>query len=58
MTVRGLGDKQHDANQFAVLDFYLPTDSHLVAHFKREIHIVNGLEANTLLRIDIAVSEG
>ena len=58
MTVRGIGDKQHNANQFATLDFYLPTASHLVAHFKREIHIVDELDANALLGLDIAGPEG
>ncbi|RDL33672.1 uncharacterized protein BP5553_08040 [Venustampulla echinocandica] len=58
MTVRGIGDRQHNANQFTIIDFYLPTSTHIVAHFHREIHIVDDLDANVLLGLDIAVPEG
>lgn len=58
ITIRGLGEKQYNANQFTILNFYLPIDSHLVAHFKQEIYIVNRLEVNALLRIDITVPKG
>jgi hypothetical protein len=56
--VRGIGEKQHNVNKFVILAFYLPTDAHLVAHFKREIQIVDGLDANALIGLDIAVPEG
>ena len=55
MTVRGISEKQHNTNQFATLNFYLLTASYLVTHFRREIYIVNKLDANTLLSLDIVV---
>jgi hypothetical protein len=58
MIVRGIRDKQHNANKFTILDFYLLTENHLVAPFKCEIHIVDGLNANALIGLDIAVPEG
>jgi hypothetical protein len=58
MSVKGIREKQHNANQFAILDFYLPASDNLVAHFCREIHIVDDLDANALLGLDIAVLEG
>jgi hypothetical protein len=58
MAVRGLGDKLHNANQFTVLDFYLPAENNVIAHVCREIHIVDNLQANALLGLDISVPEG
>lgn len=58
MRVRGIGQKLHNANQFAKVDFYFPTTNGCVAHFLREVHIVDGLEANALLGSDIIYPEG
>ena len=58
MTVRSIRQKQHNTNKFAILDFYLPTEHHLVAHFQREIHIIDSLDTNALISLDITVLEG
>ncbi|KAI0992393.1 hypothetical protein K3495_g15792 [Podosphaera aphanis] len=56
--IKGVGGELHDASEFVVLDFYLKSTDNVMAHFQREIHIVNGLAANALLGIDIAEPEG
>ncbi|RKF62631.1 hypothetical protein OnM2_032065 [Erysiphe neolycopersici] len=58
MKVKGLGTKLYDASQFVEVDFYLPTTKEIIAHFLREIHIVDNLDARILLGIDIALPEG
>ena len=58
MRVRGIGDNLHDANQYTKIDFYFPTINGCIAHFCREIHIVDNLEANFLLGSDILHPEG
>ena len=58
MTVRSIGQKQHNTNKFAIFDFYLPTEHHLVAYFQQEIHIVDSLDINALISLDITVPEG
>jgi len=56
--VRGLGNNKHDASSYTMMDFYLPGQNGIIAHFRREIHIVDDLAANILFGIDIAVPEG
>ncbi|RKF62348.1 hypothetical protein OnM2_034062 [Erysiphe neolycopersici] len=58
MKVKGLGSRLYDASQFIEADFYMPTVNGLVAHFRREIHIVDNLDARILLGMDIASPEG
>ncbi|KAI1002602.1 hypothetical protein K3495_g5602 [Podosphaera aphanis] len=58
MKIKGVGGELHDASEFVMLDFYLKLTDNVMAHFQREIHIVNGLAANALLGIDIAEPEG
>lgn len=57
MRVRGIGSKFHDASSFAEVDFYFPTLNSCIAHFRREIHLVNKLDANALIGIDILKPE-
>ncbi|KAI0996230.1 hypothetical protein K3495_g11949, partial [Podosphaera aphanis] len=56
--VRGLGSSLHDASTFTEIDFYVRGKDNVIAHFKREIHIVEKLTANALIGMDIAVPEG
>ncbi|RKF71234.1 hypothetical protein GcC1_104013 [Golovinomyces cichoracearum] len=58
MKVKGLGSKLYDASQFVEVDFYLPTSKGIIAHFRREIHIVDKLDTRILLGMDIALPEG
>ena len=37
------------------LDFHLPTASHMVANFQREIYVVDELDANALLGLGITI---
>ena len=57
MKVKGVGDKLHDANQYADIDVYIPATNGCVAHFKREFHIVDGLDAHALIGADILYPE-
>lgn len=56
--VRGLGNTLYDASDFTEVDFYIRSKNNVVAHFQREIHIVEDLPANALIGIDIATVEG
>ncbi|KAI1001141.1 hypothetical protein K3495_g7055 [Podosphaera aphanis] len=58
MTVRDLGGMTHDASEFTIIDFYLPNTDGIIAHFRHEIHIVEGLDAKMLLGMDVSVPEG
>lgn len=58
MKVRGLGTNLHDASGFIDLDFFIHSHDNVVAHFNREIHVVDNLSANALIGIDIAQPEG
>lgn len=49
MKVKGLRSRLYDASQFVEADFYMPTINGLVAHFRREIHIVDNLDAQKLM---------
>ena len=55
--VHGIGDKLHDSSEYTELDFYvagtLPDQSPAIAHFRREIHLVDDLRAHALLGADI-----
>ncbi|RKF60637.1 hypothetical protein OnM2_049054 [Erysiphe neolycopersici] len=58
--VRGLGDSTYDASDLTEIDFYIKSKDNIIAHFQREIHIVENLQANALIGIgiDIASAEG
>ena len=56
--VKGVGDKLHDANQYTNIDVYIPTLNGCIAHFRREFHIVDGLDAHALIGTDILYPEG
>ena len=55
--VRGIDHRLHDSSEYTELDFYipgkLPDGTSAIAHFRREIHIVDDLRANALLGVDI-----
>ena len=56
INVRGVGDTMHQCTDFAVLDFYVPGSNSrkiVLAHFSREIYIVDKLKAKVLMGIDI-----
>ncbi|KAI1000524.1 hypothetical protein K3495_g7671 [Podosphaera aphanis] len=56
--VRGIGSSLHDASALMEIDFYVCGKDNMIAHFKREIHIVEKLAANALIGMKIAVPEG
>ena len=57
--VRGLGTKEHDACEYAIIPMYVPNgDGSKVALIRREIHIVDDLSAKALIGIDIMKPEG
>ena len=56
--VRGVGNRLHEASQYAFVDFYFPTTNGCAAHFRREVHIVDDLSANALIGSDILYPEG
>jgi hypothetical protein len=56
--VCGIGANKHNASQYTVLDFFLPAKNGVWAYIKRELHIVDNLEANVLLGMDIVLPEG
>ena len=57
--VRGLGIKEHDACEYAIIPIYVPnTDRSKVALIRREIYIVDNLLAKALINIDIIKPEG
>ena len=52
--VRGLGSKEYDACEYAIILMYIPSkDSRKVALIRREIYIVDDLSAKTLININI-----
>lgn len=53
MEVSGIGPSSHAANQYALVDIYLPGNNGRTAHSKREVHLVDSLKANLLIGIDI-----
>ncbi|KAF1992648.1 hypothetical protein K402DRAFT_416287, partial [Aulographum hederae CBS 113979] len=59
--IRGIGRKRYRSTQYTLLDFYIPgfIDGvpHL-AHFQREIHIVEDLGVEFLLGMDVIGPEG
>ena len=56
--VRGIGTKEHDACEYAVIPMYIPGPDGKVALIRREIHIVDELSAKALIGIDIMKPEG
>ena len=56
--VRGIGDNTYNASEFALVDFYFSITNGYMAHFQREMHIVDGLDANALIDIDVLHLEG
>lgn len=57
--VRGLGTKEHDTSEYAIIPMYVPNaDGSKVALIRREIHIVDDLSAKALIGIDIMKPEG
>ena len=56
--VRGLGIKEHDACEYAIVSMYIPSkDNNKVALIRREIHIVDDLSVKALIDIDIMKPE-
>jgi hypothetical protein len=57
LRVRGIGDREHDTSEYCDLDFYvtgtLDNGAPAVAHFKREVHVVDDLRAKVLIGTDI-----
>ena len=55
--VHGIGKTLHDSSEYVELDFYIPgkapNGTEAIAHFKREVHVVDDLRANVLLVADI-----
>ena len=56
--VRGIGTKEHDACEYAIIPMYIPGPDGKVALIRREIHIVDELSAKALIGIDIMKPEG
>ena len=56
LTVKGIGNRKHAAEEYAVIDLYVPGNLNgktAVAHIKREVHIVPELKAKLLIGMDI-----
>ena len=55
--VHDIDDKLHDNSKYIEFDFYvvdtLSNQSSIIAHFRREIHLVNDLKAHALFDVDI-----
>lgn len=62
LNVRGIRTSKHKSAQFAALFLYFPgkneTGQRVYASIKCELHLVNGLQANILVRNNILSSEG
>lgn len=57
--VRGLGTREHDVCEYAIIPMYVPNqDGTKAALIRREIHIVDNLSAKALIGIDIMKPEG
>ena len=60
--VRGIGAREHDSSEYTELDFYIhgkkADGTPAIAHFKREVHIVDDLKAKMLIGMDIMGPEG
>lgn len=59
--VRGIGAAWHDTSSYVMLDFYVPgiakNSKPAIAHFKREVHLVDDLSAKILIGVDTMVPE-
>ena len=54
--VRGIGSAMYDSSEYAFVDFYVPDSKNgnpVIAHFRREVHVVDDLKANVLIEMDI-----
>ena len=55
--VHDIDDKLHDNSKYIKFDFYvvdtLSNQSSIIAHFRREIHLMNDLKAHALFDVDI-----
>ena len=58
MRGRDIGDKTHNASELALAAFYFPRTNGFTAHFRRELHTVNDLDANALIGVDVLHPEG
>ena len=56
MTVKGIGDRRHEASEYVKIDMYLPGKEKR-ALIQRELHIVDNLSAKALIGIDIMKPE-
>ena len=57
MTVKGIGNRRHQADEYVKLKMYLPDDKQRVALIERELHLVDDLSAKALIGIDIMKPE-
>ena len=56
ITVQGISDKTHECQEFVIMSVYLPgtfAGNPVLGHIISEIHLVDDLRANLLLRMDI-----
>ncbi len=61
LEVRGLGTTKHRSFEYAISDIYIPgwkNEQKVIAHIRREIHLVDDLKANMLIGNDIIEPEG
>ena len=56
MTVRGIGKRKHDANEYVRITLFFPTPFG-IGSITRELHIVDNLTAKVLIGIDILSPE-
>ena len=47
----------HQANKYITLNIYLPGIDGRIAHIKQELHLINNLKANVLIKTDILATE-
>ena len=56
--VRGIGIKEHNACEYAIIPMYILGPNGKVALIRRKIHIVDELSAKALISIDIMKPKG
>ena len=56
--VRGIGTKEHNTCEYAVIPIYIPSPNGKVALIRRKIYIVDELSAKALVGINIIKPEG
>ena len=58
--VRGIGTRRYPTSEYVVIDIYINAkvkEREVIIHFKREMHVVDGLGPGILLGVDIIVPE-